>query len=158
MPIPANRRALENQFDELPPKIREYLKELPQLLSADFSLDVSLAYVFARVELAHNMTLYCGVVKLHHANSMIARSVIDAQHITREKFGKYMDTVLGSRVPETVREFLQKAEDTRDDVMHGRKRSERDKREAIANVIKYAKAYNAFVGVMSHFPWKRRWR
>ena len=57
MPIPANRRALKNQFDELPPKIREYLKELPQLLSADFSLDVSLAYVFAHIELAHNMTL-----------------------------------------------------------------------------------------------------
>lgn len=144
MTIPANRRQLKRQFDAAPTQVREYFSDLPGLLE-DFPLDVALAYVFSRVELAHNMALYCGVVKIHNANKEVANPAIDASHMTREDFLEMFKTVFNRDLPTATRKLLEKAEEVRDRVMHGKKTSEDKKRDAIVKVIEYAAKFNETV-------------
>lgn len=150
MTIPANRRSLKNRLDASPAQVRSYFDELPDLL-ANFSLDVALAYMFARVELAHNMALYCGVVKLHKANREVARSVIDAHHMTRTDFHDRFEIVFGRSFPKDASVLLEGAEDVRDKVMHGKRPLEREKREAIAAVLDYAVKLNDVLGGIAGF-------
>jgi len=131
-------------FNRAPEGVRACFIYLPALLEG-FPLDVSLSYVFAQVELAHNLSLYCGVVKQHRANAVLARRAIDTQHLTREGFRERFGVVFGQPVPETISEKLASAEDTRDRVMHGKSTSAKQKREAIGNVVEYAREYNDFV-------------
>jgi hypothetical protein len=142
--VPSTRKHLVQVYDNATDPVRGYLSDLPGLL-ASFPLDVSLAYLFSRVELAHNMTLYCGVVKLHRAHRELARSAVDSLHITRDGLATMVPKVLGQSVPDSTRDLLQRAEAIRDKVMHGKTTLEREKREAIAAVIDYADALNDFV-------------
>lgn len=150
MAIPASRRGLQRRFESAPQKVKEHLKDLPALL-LELPLEVALAYVFARVELAHNNALYCGVVKIHKANREIARSAVDAHHMTRQEFHARFETVFGRALPEAVLQRLETAEGVRDKVMHGKRTLEREKREAIGSVISYAEGFNEFVGGLAGF-------
>lgn len=118
--------------------------DLPGLLEG-FALDVALAYFFSRVELAHNMALYCGVVKIHNANKDVAGPAVDASHMTRESFQEIFKTIFNRELPSTTRNLLKKAEEIRDRVMHGKRTLEREKREAIAKVIDSAAKFNEIV-------------
>ena len=144
MTIPANRRQVEQHFNNAPAEVREYFSDLPGLLE-HFPLDVALAYVFSRVELAHNMALYCGVVKIHKANKDVAEAAIDATHITREDFVEMIRTVFNRDLPTATRSLLKEAEEVRDRVMHGKRTLDREKRKAIAKVIDYAAKFNETV-------------
>ena len=150
MSIPKSRRGLLNHFNRASAEIRNYFQYLPKLL-ADFPLDVCLAYLFARLELAQNMTLYCGVVKLHHANAAVARSATDTHRMTRGDFRDKFQTVFGKQIPDKITDALETAEDVRDRVMHGKSTREKDKRNAIAKVIDYAEALNTFVDSIASF-------
>ena len=63
-----SKPGLLNFFHKSPAEIQKYFEHLPNLIE-QFPLDVVLTYVFARVELAHNMALYCGIAKLHRADT-----------------------------------------------------------------------------------------
>ena len=148
--IPANRRQLKQHFDDAPEQVREYFSDLPGLLE-NFPLDVALAYIFFRVELAHNMALYCGVVKIHNASKEVARAAIDANHITRESFHDMFKTVFNRDLPTETRDLLENAEGIRDRVMHGKKTLEQKKREAIVEVLQYAEKVNEIVYAAARF-------
>jgi hypothetical protein len=150
MTIPANRRQIEQHFSNAPREVRDYFGELPGLLE-NFPLDVALAYVFSRVELAHNMALYCGVMKIHKADKNIAKAAIDATHITRDGFVEMFATVFNRGLPTATRNLLKEAEEVRDRVMHGKTTLERDKRKAIAKVIDYACKFNESVYALAGF-------
>ena len=141
MPIPATRIGVKTHYDTRSPAVQEYFAHLPELI-ADFPLDICISYSFGQIELAHNMTLYCGVVKKHKANRTIARSAIDAHHMTRSEFKERFEVVFGSSVPDAVLDPLTQAETIRDKIMHGKDTLEREKREAIYNVLNYAELFN----------------
>jgi len=147
---PANRQELNEYLRRSPQDIRLYFGELSGILER-FSLDVALAYVFARTELAHNMALYCGIVKIHHAHSGMARTAIDATHLTRELFPEKFESVFGRPLPNEVVTHLRGAEGTRDRVMHGKSTPDSAKREAIAHVIDYACRFNDVVYPIAGF-------
>ncbi len=148
--IPANRRQLKQYFDDAPEQVREYFSDLPGLLE-NFRLDVALAYVFFRVELAHNMALYCGVVKIHNASKEVAGAAIHANHMTRESFLELFKTVFNLEVPTAIRILLENAEEVRDRVIHGKRTPEHEKREAIMEVIQYAENFNEIVYAAAKF-------
>ncbi len=122
-------------------ELQDYFAHLPKLLEA-FPMDVSLAYMFARLELGQNMALYCGAVKLHKANAELARTALGSHHMTREGFLALYKTVFGFDLPKAARDELKIAEDTRDTVMHGKPTSDDRIRNAIGNVLEYAEAIN----------------
>ena len=151
MPIPGTRIGVKRHYDERPEPVREYFAHLPDLLAASFPLDVSISYSFGKVELAHNMSLYCGVVKKHRANKQIARSVIDAHHMTRAEFRDRYQVVFGAPIPPPVLESISQAEIIRDKIMHGKNTLEREKREALYHVLTYAEQFNEEVHSVAGF-------
>lgn len=122
-------------------RVQLHFEHLPALL-AEFPLTVSLAYAFAQLELAQNMALYCGVVKLHRANSELARHAVSSHHMTREGFVELYETVFGIELPAAAAAALKTAEDTRDEVMHGKSPTEARLRNAVARVLEYGEAMN----------------
>ncbi|MBA7556131.1 hypothetical protein ES705_48829 [subsurface metagenome] len=65
--------------------VRKYFEHLPNLIQ-NYPYEVSLAYIFLQTEKAQNRTIYCGVVKIHRAQSTIASGIINSRHMTREGF------------------------------------------------------------------------
>lgn len=132
---------LRKVYDGCQSEVREYFQHLPKLLD-NFPLDVSLAYSFSRLELAQNMALYCGVVKVHKANAALTSEVVGTHHMTRERFVELFRTVFDLELPKSAAQALKTAEDTRDAVMHGRTTSVDRLRNAIARVLEYAESVN----------------
>lgn len=127
-------------FADCPVEVREYFQHIPKLL--DLELSVVLAYVFARVELAHNMALYCGVIKLHQANAEIAYRAVQTYRITRADFRSKYETVYGKPISKATWQLLTQAEGVRDRVMHGKDTNDDQMRNAVAHVLAYAKEMN----------------
>ena len=148
--IPANRRQLKQHFDDAPEQVREYFSDLPGLLEK-FPLDVALAYVHFRVDLAHNMALYCGVVKIHNASKEVAGAAIEANHMTRESYLEIFKTVFNRDLPTEVYKHLENAEGVRDRVIHGKRTLEQTKCEAIIELIQYAEKFNEIVYTAAKF-------
>ena len=126
-------------------EVREYFEHIPRLLD-EFSMDVCLAYVFSRLELGQNMALYCGVVKVHKADKVVASSAVGSQHITRDTFVTLFETVFGHSLPQAAHNDLKSAQKTRDLIMHGKNASPDRIRNAIAQVLEYAEAINDQLG------------
>lgn len=57
------KKSLLKVYNSCSSGVQRYFEHLPKLLD-EFPLNVALAYAFSRLELAQNMALYCGVVKV----------------------------------------------------------------------------------------------
>ena len=139
-----SKSGLLNTFERCPNEVKAYFEHLPKLVEK-FPLDVSLSYVFGRIELGQNMTLYCGIVKLHRAHSTLARNAVDAHHLTREEFRDKFEMIFGPSIPEAAQTALRQAEKVRDTVMHGKACTDDQKRNAIGYALKYAAKINDFL-------------
>jgi len=99
---------------------------------------IALAYVFSKLELAHNMALYCGITKLHRADSGLARRAVQGHHMTRKDFREKYTVIYDKAMPESTSGLLLQAEAVRDRVLHGKKATNDQMRNAIAHVLAYA--------------------
>lgn len=149
MPVPRTRGII-NKFDALPAEIKIYFEHFPKL-AQEFPWDVSISYMFSLVELAHNMTLYCGVVKRHRVDSTLARTAVDNHHMTRSGFRDLYETIFGKRSEKDTADKIAEAEKIRDRILHGKKVSEADKRKAVVDILEYAEAFNAEVQSLAGF-------
>lgn len=139
--IAKTKVSLKSLYKSAPEEVQFYFEHLPDLLD-NFPLDVSLAYLFSRVELAHNMALYCGVVKIHRADAKLARAVVEKHFLTRNEFRELFQSIYGSKVDSAAKGYMDEAEKVRDKVIHGKSTSEQDKRTAICCVLYYAVKLN----------------
>ena len=71
--------------------------------------------------------------------------------MTRKEFRDKFTVVFGSSIPDAISNTLGKAETVRDRVMHGKKATDSDKRNAVANVIDYADKLNGHVHGIAGF-------
>lgn len=153
MPKPCpNRKSLLCYFEKLPTEIQPHFEHFSALIQSEFPLEVWLAYLFFRVELAHRGTFYCGVVKLHHADASMARRIIQHQHLTRNSFKTLFESLFGQSVKSSAAVKIKDAESIRDKMMHGSEPTEAKMRKAIIDVLDYAKEYNDFVKSLAGFP------
>lgn len=150
MPNAANYKAVLKRYKGCSEQVREYFRELPSLLQ-NYPYEVTLAYVFWRIEKAQNRSLYCGVLKLHRASRNVADSAVNAQHMTRESFLKLYENVFGHQVKKTTRDKIKTAEKVRDRVIHGKNVAEPEMREALVDVLDYAEAFNDDVDAVAGF-------
>jgi hypothetical protein len=144
MSTPGSWRGVLNHYRTLPRAIQKHFEHLPELM-ASFPWDVSLAYQFARIELAHNMTIYCGAVKLHRAHPELAWLAVQNQHQTRDSFRTLFAAIIGHELPKGVISVIEPAEIVRDSIMHGKDAPEPKKRAAVVSVLDYAAVYNDYV-------------
>lgn len=132
---------LVNYFESRSPDVQQYFQHLPDLIEG-YPLEVSLAYAFSRLELGQNMALYSGVVKLHKTNSEVSRAAVNTHHMTRDDFKRLYKTVFGFELRKSASDALGEAEDTRDSIMHGKRTTNSEIRNALASVLDYAEAMN----------------
>lgn len=125
-------------------------------------MDVSLSYVFSKIEDAKRTTIYFGLVKLHNTNAEQTKSWIRKHHLTRNDFLSLFHVVYGDSLAEKELALLAAAEDVRDKVAHGQDWSDAEARTALVSVLQFATALNDFVrarGVTEPFNGdKRGWR
>lgn len=147
MTTPKSKKGLLAFYKSMPREVQAFFSDIPQLVNGGFSLDVSLAYVFFRLEKGQRLALFCGARKLHKTESSLTWKAIDTHELTRIGFRETFKTIFGYELSKQALEDIKKAESIRDDLMHGREVSEAKKREAIALGLDYAKAMNTLVAV-----------
>jgi hypothetical protein len=142
MTTPSSWRGVVAKFNALDPKVQAYFSHLPGL-AEHYPWEVAISYLFARVELAHNMLIYCAVVKLHRVHTEIASRGINNHHMTRDGFKNLFSTVTGKNLKAETLAKIASAETTRDRLLHGKSVSEEQKRKAVVDILDYAVAFNS---------------
>lgn len=150
MNIPGTKKTLIRRFEECPKEIQTYFEHLPKLID-EFPYEVSLSYLFYRVEYAHNMTLYCGVTKVHEGQKDVVSNIIHNHHLTRDGFSNLFESVFGGEINKSIAGLISEAEKIRDRVVHGKTVLPADMRRAITRVLEYAEQFNEFVSGQAGF-------
>lgn len=132
---------LKKAYDECSKEVQDYFKYIPRLLD-DFPMEVCLAYVFSRLELGQRMALYCGVVKIHKVDSELARTAVENEHMGRDTFVKFYKTIFDFKLSKSAHDHLENAAKIRNMIMHGKKTTDDNIRNAIAEAIKFAEEVN----------------
>jgi hypothetical protein len=148
--IPNTWRGVVGRYNQAPEGIRDYFESIPELIE-NYVWEVSLAFMFCRVEKAMNRMLYCGTVKLHRANSTTASSMVDNHHMTRNEFKKLFKNVFGIAIPKQLNDVLSEAERVRNKVVHGKAASDADMRKAIVRLLEYAEGMDDLVNRKAQF-------
>lgn len=149
-PVPGSWRGVVNRYRQSPAEVQAYFEDLPSLIET-YDWEVSLGFLFIRVEKALNTMLYCGARKLHRANAEVARNFVDAHHMTRKEFRRLFSNVFGRHIPAATTAVLAEAEKVRDKVIHGKSVNDADFRKATVRVIEYAEAMNELVHEVAAF-------
>ena len=131
---------LKNYYKELPEEIRGFFEHFETLLDREIPLKVCLAYVFSEMERAQHEILYYATCKIHKTEKDLTRQIVDKQHMTREKFEYLYEVICDMKTPSN--KDYKDALKTRDNVIHGKKTSDDDMRNAIASVMDYAAKIN----------------
>ena len=139
--VPARWRGVRKRLQEAPSEVQRYFEPAAELIE-HYPWEVSLSYLFSRVERAHLMAIYCGVVKLHRANAKLARTAVDLFQNTRGEFHGLFANVFGQEIPRRLQKTLDVAQKVRERVLHGKTVEESDYRMAIAAVIQDAAGFN----------------
>lgn len=132
------------QYREAPSRIRDYFPNFAELVES-YDWEISISYVFSRVELAKRNTINCGIVKLHWCDAELTRKLINEDHMSRGRFLELFKVVFGCHIPKDITEKLENGEQVRDKVMHGMKWEQADARQGLVSVIDFAKDFNDFV-------------
>lgn len=142
---------LKKFYEERSQDVRDYFEHVPGLLG-EFPLSVCLAYVFAELERGQNMALYCGLVRIYNIEAKFAKNIVSKQHINRSDFVSFYKTIFSKSIPEEAQQDLEKAEKTRDAVMHAKPASPNSIRNAIACVLEYAEIINGELNIHKFTP------
>ncbi len=143
-------KSLLNKYNGCEKSLQNFFRDFPALAGVPL-LEVSLAYLFLRIELVQNRILYCGVVKLHRAHSEVAQSVIGSHRLTRDGFKELYRNVYGESFPRNIQSELEKAEKVRDKVVHGKDVDDPRLREAIFDALVYSEKLSKHIQTKAGF-------
>jgi hypothetical protein len=142
--IPANYIQVLSHFRKLPEDIRAYFPTFEELVQK-YSWDVSIAYVFSRIERLKHETVYCGIVKLHRTDAILTRDLVDKDHMSRSRFRELFKVVFGVAIDKPLLEKLAEAEAVRDKVIHGKKWNDAQARSSLIAILDFSAGFNEFV-------------
>ena len=138
-------RGLLKQLADLPPETRTYLSKLERLLNGSKDYDIALAYLFMKIEEANHRALKCGLVRLLKCDSAKSDEALAQQHFTRNYFKEVFNNVIGKPVPKAASDALMRAENVRDQQIHGKKVPDALLRDAISDGLSYVQKLGEFV-------------
>ena len=73
------------QYNEAPQQVQDYFPDFVELVES-YNWEISISYVFSRVELAKRNTIYCGIVKLHWCDAVLTRKLVNEDHMRAVAF------------------------------------------------------------------------
>jgi hypothetical protein len=103
--VPANYIQVLAHFRKMPEDIRAYFPTFEELVQK-YSWDVSIAYVFSRIERLKHETIYCGIVKRHRTDATLTRDLVDKDHMSRSRFRELFKVVFGLAIDKPLLEKL----------------------------------------------------
>lgn len=144
-------KALIKHFDAMPGHVKWHFPHLRDILSNKLPLEIPIAYLFLKIELACNRSLYGGVVRVHTVDSKLARRIINQQHLTRQGFKDLFFNVFGEHP--AGQSFIDRAEKTRDKVIHGKQVENATLRECIGDSLDFClELHKQIQGLASFTP------
>jgi hypothetical protein len=146
----STRNAVLHRYEESPKEVRDYFPVLSDIIK-QFNWDVSISYVFSRIEFAKLMTIYCGIVKLHQADGQLSWTAVTVDYFSRSRFKELFEKVFGQPIPPGVLKKLENAETIRDKVAHGKPVRDAEIRLAMVNILEFAEDFNIFVYSIARF-------
>jgi hypothetical protein len=150
MANPANYNQVLAHFDKKSQEVKQYFPAFRKLVEG-YPWDVSVSYVFARIEAAKHMTIYCGIVKLHWTDSTLTRELVDKDHMSRGRFRELFKVVFGKPIDVALQKKLGEAEAIRDRIVHGKQWSDAQARTALIDIFDFAEGFNAFTLALAGF-------
>ena len=141
MSVPGSWRGVRNKLTEAPSEVQWYFEPVAELIER-YPWEVSLSYLFARLERAHLMSLYCGVVKLHRVDSALAATAVERFENTRDEFRELFERIFGKKIPSSLIDRIERAQKIRNNALHGKMVGQKDYRMAIVSIIEYATEFN----------------
>ncbi len=141
-------QSLKKAYESCSQKMQSYFEHIPLLLdNKDIPLEICLAYVFFRLEHGQRMALYCGLARIHKVIAELALDAVGNHYITRTEYGIFYEKIFNFEPPNNAPCDLESAQKTRNRIMHGNlhdknKVEDKDIRNAIASVLRYAEAIN----------------
>jgi hypothetical protein len=143
-------KAVLRRFKATAPEVQARLPELERLLK-EFSWQVCVSYMSMKIEIAKHLTLYCGIVKLHHADAQLTWGAVERCYMSRKDFKNLFETVFNSALPAAILSDLESFEDVRDKVMHGKEVDTAKMRKAMGNALDFAETLNAHLWTAAGF-------
>jgi hypothetical protein len=140
----ANYLQVLNHFKSMPQEVQDYFPSFESLVM-DYPWDVSVSYVFSRIEAAKHSTIYCGIVKLHWTESTLTREMVNKDHMSRGRFRELFKIVFGKVIKKDLLDKLAEAEDIRDKIAHGKQWNDAQARKALNDIFDFATGFNTFV-------------
>lgn len=140
----ASYKGVINHFQAAPERVQSYFPHFVALVEG-YDWEVSISYVFSRIEQAKRMAIYCGITKLHWAESALTWKLVSEDHLSRGRFHELFKIVFGKKIPDSICENLEAAENVRDKIAHGMSWTAADARVAMTQVVDFATEFNAFV-------------
>lgn len=131
--------------------LKAYFQHLPSLVTSNYPWEVLIAYLFMRVEAAHNRAIHGSVVKLHRANVEVVSSMLDSHRLTRNDVSRLLYTITDQELPKDLDATLKRAEGIRDRCVHGKSVSPAQARQAVLDVLNYAEGFNAHLKGIAGF-------
>lgn len=148
--MPANYLQVLKIFESKPRIIQDYFENLPSLIR-DYWWDISISYMFSKMESAKHSTLYCGIVKLHWTDASLTRELLDRDHISRSRFKELFRIVFGKPIDAAILGKLSAAEAIRDKVAHGKILTQAEARQSIADALEFAALFDEYVFGLATF-------
>ena len=139
-----------NHFKKSPNEVQEYFPEFIDLVE-NYPWEVSVSYMFSKIEQAKHMTIYCGIVKNHWCESTLTRKMVNEEHMSRGRFKELFKTVFGKNISKTVLEKLEVGESMRDKIAHGKNWTQKEVREGLVSAIDFATKFNELVYNLAGF-------
>lgn len=150
MAAPANYKQVLAHFKAKPREIQNYFPAFSDLVEG-YSWDVSVSYVFARIEAVKHAAIYCGIVKLHWTDSTLTRELVDKDHMSRGRFRELFKIVYGKTIDDALLKKLGEAEAIRDKIAHGKKWTDEQARTALKDIFDFAESFNALTYNLAGF-------
>lgn len=148
--MPKTYKAVINHYKATPKSVRDYFSDFVELVE-NYNWEVSVSYVFSRIEQAKRMTIYCGIVKMHWCESSLTWKMVSKDHMARSRFRDLFKTVFGKKIPDELAAKLEKGENVRDKIAHGMNWTAKEAREGLTSVLDFATEFNEFVSSIGGF-------
>ncbi|MBU1317831.1 MAG: hypothetical protein KKG33_11865 [candidate division Zixibacteria bacterium] len=150
MTNPGSYKTVIKAYDEAQTEIQKYFPHFTDLIDR-YRWDVVVSYVFARIEFAKHMTIYCGIVKLHQTDADLSWKAVTGDYLSRTRFRELFRTIFGKHISEPLLKKLESAEAVRDKHVHGKPVTPANLRKALVDTLKFAEEFNAFVYSVAQF-------
>jgi len=121
--------------------VRNYFDPTLELIE-HYPWEVSLSFMFAKIERAHVMSLYCGVVKMHKVDATLAQTAVDRFENDRKTFRTLFEAVFDRKLPHELIQKIEIAQKVRNRVLHGKPVEGAAYRRAVMAIIEYAEGFN----------------